>query len=197
MDGGLLYLTGFSPFVDVDENPSGLLAERLAGRALGGLTVHGRVLPVTFDGVGPAYAEGLAEMPVPPAALLSLGVHRGASFRLESRARPELSSAKVDNAGRRAAEVAPLGPTELSTGLDLEALAVALEGGGAGQVLRSDDAGGFVCERCYWEVLSSAARLGVPGLFLHVPPIAAVPVTAQLPVVEALIAELARQALGQ
>ena len=63
MATGLLFLTGFGPFVDVEENPSGLLVERLDGRALGGLAVHGRVLPVTFDGVGPAYAEGLAELP--------------------------------------------------------------------------------------------------------------------------------------
>lgn len=189
-----LFLTGFEPFLDVATNPSGELARALDGRCIGRWTVKGVVLPVAFERVGAAYRAALAELEVAPVALLSLGVQRGSSFRLEQRARPKLSSAKTDNDGRRASDLAPLGDVELRTDLDFDALEGALVRGGAREVLRSDDAGGFVCERCYWEVLSAAARLEVPGLFLHVPPVEDLDVLEQLPVVEALIEELLRQA---
>jgi pyroglutamyl-peptidase len=193
-----LFLTGFEPFLEVTTNPSGELARALNGRDVAGARVQGVVLPVAFDRVGASYRAALARIDGPsPAALLSLGVHRGSAFRLEGRARPELTSGKVDNDGRRAADLAPLGDADLHTGVDLEALAGALDRGGAEEVTLSDDAGGFVCERCYWEVLSSAARLAVPGLFLHVPPAEVMPVANQMPVVEALIEEFLRQASSQ
>jgi pyroglutamyl-peptidase len=191
-------LTGFEPFLDVRLNPSGELARRLHGRSLAGARIHGAVLPVAFGRVGAAYAAALEALgPDPPLALLSLGVHGGSGFKLEERARPVLSSTKLDNDGRRAEALTPLGERELRSGLDFGALGAALERGGARGVARSRDAGGFVCERCYWEVLSSAQRLSVPGLFLHVPPVEEATVEEQLPVVEALIVELLRQAATQ
>lgn len=192
-----LLLTGFGPFLDVGTNPSGELASALNGREVGGLKVSSIELPVYFDGVAPTYAKALEELaPDVPVALLSMGLHRGAYFRLEERARPNLDSIKPDSKGKFAEQLTPLGARELKTSFDLEKLSVALREGGAGEVRISDNAGGYVCERTYYEVLTQAERLGVPGLFLHVPPIECVSVADQLGPVQSLIAEMNQQALG-
>ena len=75
----------------------------------------------------------------------------------------------------------------LATELPLENLADALREAGAEDVRISEDAGGYVCERTYYLVLQRAKDAGVPGLFLHVPPVASAGVSAQRPIVEALL----------
>jgi pyrrolidone-carboxylate peptidase len=191
----VLLVTGFGPFLEVLENPSGLLARSLDGALVAGARVRGVELSVAFERIAPEYAAALAGLaPLRPLALVSLGVHREGWFRLEERARPELASDRPDNDGRPAAALGRLGEHELRTGLDLEALGEALRRGGAAEVRRSDDAGGYVCERTYYEVLERAGELGVPGLFLHVPPVEFVPAEDQRAPVEALLAEVVRQA---
>jgi len=193
-----ILLTGFGPFLDVELNPSGELASALDGRELAGARVRSTILPVTFGGVGPALDAALESLfDVPPAALLSMGVQREAWFRVERRARPELGSNQLDGDGLRGAEVGPLGEREFVTGLELEPLVEALRRGGAGEAGISDDAGGYVCECTYHALLERAERLGVPALFLHVPPVQAVPVEQQLSPVSALIEELVRQTAAQ
>lgn len=195
MEAPYLFLTGFRPFLDVTLNPSGELARALDGTFIDGVELSGVVLPVDFEEVAPAYRAALAARgDQRPLALLSLGVQREGWFRLEQRARPKLVSTKPDTGGRSAADLAPLGDAELHTELDLDALAAALERGGAQEVGISNDAGGYVCERTYYEVLERAAELGVPGLFLHVPPVELVPLAEQRGPLEALLLELVRQA---
>jgi pyroglutamyl-peptidase len=196
--GPLVVVTGFGPFPGVEVNPSGAVALALAGLgpdALGGARVRARVLPVSVARAGDAVDALLAELddtePVPPAALLSLGVQREPRFRLELRARARLTSERPDADGQAVAGTRLEGEEERRTTLDLEELAGVLEAAGAGDVHRSDDAGGYVCERVYHHVLGRAAELGVRGLFLHVPPEDAVPAERQVPVVAALVAALA------
>ena len=190
-----LLVTGFGPFLQVSENPSGLVARALDGELLDGIEVRGVELSVAFERIAPEYAAALAGLaPRTPLALVSLGVHREGWFRLEERARPELASDRLDNDGRPAAAMGRLGEGELHTGLDLDALSGALLAGGAGEVRRSDDAGGYVCERTYYEVLERAGELGIPGLFLHVPPVEFVPAVEQRGPVLALLREVLRQA---
>ena len=59
---------------------------------------------------------------------------------------------------------------------------------GAARVEVSDDAGGYVCERAYYELLETGRRLERPALFLHVPPAGEIPPAAQAPIVRALVA---------
>lgn len=197
MSDSCLLVTGFGPFLEVRENPSGRLALQLDGERIAGVPVRGVELSVAFDRIGPEYGAALASLaPLQPLALVSLGVHREGWFRLEERARPELASDRPDNDGRSASSLGALGDEELRTGLDLAALEAALRAGGAAEVGRSDDAGGYVCERTYYEVLERARAFSVPGLFLHVPPLEAVPLESQRGPVEALLAEVVRQALA-
>ena len=122
---------------------------------------------------------------------MCLGVQRSPWFRLERVALAELRSAKHDNDGVRAAGVRLAGEPRLETGLDLDALARALVAGGAADVRVSDDAGGFVCERVYHHALTRARERGIPAVFLHVPPLAAVGLEAQTRAVAALLAAVA------
>lgn len=188
-----LLVTGFGAFEGVEENPSGALARALDADE----GVVGVELPVTFRGSAEAWDSALAALPRPPAALLSLGVHPGPSLRLEHRAGPDLSADRPDTSGETGAALSGAmggGGGDLFTSLDLDALAEALRAGGwAGEIERSTDAGRYVCERIYRHVLVRGAELGVPGLFLHVPPLATASVEEQLGPVRALVGALRAQ----
>ncbi|MDG1051032.1 MAG: hypothetical protein P8M11_12155 [Planctomycetota bacterium] len=191
-----LLLTGFEPFLDVQLNPSGEVAQRLDGATLGassgrGLVVSSRVLPVAF---GPAPLEleaALSALGGEVAAVVSLGVHRGSAFRLEGRARATFESDQLDNDGQRGAGVQLDGPAERRTTLDLSRCERWLLDAGAAEVTRSEDAGGYLCERIYRAGLDAGARLGLPALFLHVPPVELVGVEAQVRVVRGFLEALA------
>ncbi len=183
MSPPLVLLTGFGPFVDVDLNPSGEVVRSLVAEPPDGVELAGGVLPVSVERVPAAYDALLEAAPRAPDVLLALGVHPGPEFRLERRARVELTSAKLDNDGRAVAGIRLEGEPERATTLELERLESALREAGAKTTRISDDAGGFVCERTYHHVLGCAHELGVPGLFLHVPPAAEMGVEEQRGVV--------------
>lgn len=194
MEPALLLVTGFGAFEAVEDNPSGALARALASDP----GVFGVQLPVTFQGSGEAWDDALASLePRRPAALLSMGVHPGSSFRLESRAGTELLRDRPDTTGETGAALcgAMGGPEgDLFTGLELAPLEEALRSGGwTAAIELSSDAGGYVCERIYRHVLVRGAELGVPGLFLHVPPLAVANLEEQLGPVRALVAALRAQ----
>ena len=192
-DSALVLVTGFGPFFQVDRNPSGELARLLEACPPDGFEVIGTELPVTFEGAGTALRDFVAShRDRSPAFLLSLGVQRTPAFRLERNARARLDSQKPDNEGRRASGVAVLGERDLSTTFDLEALAPCLQADELEPVLLSEDAGGFVCERTYYELLVLSEELGVPALFLHVPPWDAMAPERQVVHVRALLSEMQR-----
>ena len=165
-----LLMTGFGPFGDVSRNPSGWIAEQLALASPEGVQVISQVLPVTFEDA-PAVLERFVKQHEHPApmALLSLGVHPGPSFRLESRARPQPTSKSVDNAGITCFQGNPtsIQLKERTPSFDVADLHTALD---LGDVSISTDAGGYVCDWVYQHLLAHGERLGVPALFLHVPP---------------------------
>ncbi len=190
----LLLVTGFGAFENVERNPSGEIADALAKDPPAGVEIHSTILPVTFRGCGAAADRALAALaPRVPDVLLSLGVHSGSTFRLERRARARPKPGRQDNDGETADTLGLADGPELESSLDPEPLAEALRAAGAAEVVVSSDAGGYVCERIYHHMLDAGARLGIPALFLHVPPITAVEVPEQVRVVRALVGELARR----
>ncbi|HKX45494.1 MAG TPA: pyrrolidone-carboxylate peptidase, partial [Planctomycetota bacterium] len=58
----LALVTGFGPFLDVDDNPSGAVARALDGARVGPFEVVGRELPVLFDAAPRAVDAALAEL---------------------------------------------------------------------------------------------------------------------------------------
>ena len=187
MPSPLIVVTGFGPFPGTVRNPSREVALALERRPPAGTRVLARELPVTFAGA-PAAIDALVDgLPERPVLLLGLGVQPEPTFRLERRARGRLCGARVDGDGRTADEVGVDAGGDLECGLELEPLAEALRGAGARDVLVSSDAGGYVCERTYHRLLAAGVELGVPALFLHVPPVAAMDPAEQERIVRAML----------
>ncbi len=187
MAAPFLLVTGFGAFETVVDNPSGSLAETLDLRP----DVVGTRLPVTYGGVGAELDRVLAGLAHPPAAILAMGVHRGAGFRLEAQAGAESPSARPDTEGKPS----PAGPRALQgSGVDLQGCVRACESQTNRQVFVSQSAGGYVCDFVYGLALERARGLGIEALFLHVPPLDAVSLSEQEPVVGALVDELLAQA---
>ncbi len=193
-----LLLTGFEPFLDVPLNPSGEVARQLDGACLedsrgGDLAVHGRVLPVAFERAPGELEAALDGLGQGVAAVVSLGVHRGPAFRLEQRAGAVFQSGQPDNDGQVGGGVPLEGPAERHTSLDLDRCELWLRAAGAEEVSRSDDAGGYLCERIYRAGLDAASTRGFSALFLHVPPVEHLRVEAQVDVVRGFLAAFARE----
>jgi len=188
----LVLVTGFGPFLDVQENPSGALAEALEAAPPEGIRIRHRVLPVTFEGVPRALAEFLAAPEhVRPTLLLGLGVHRGASFRFEQNARAEPTSDKPDTSGTIGLGMSAGKPR--ATSVDVFALARELSDRSQElgfELQLSSDAGGYVCDWTYQHLLRLGEHLRVPALFLHVPSAEAHPVDQQLPFVREVVERL-------
>lgn len=145
-----LLVTGFGPFDDVVFNPSGAIARALGESPPIGWQVTDALLPVTFDGAPLSIDAALSAMITKPTLMLGLGVHRGRSFRLERRTRLERD--------------------ERLTEIDLRDQALALSAAGAGAVMISNDAGRYVCERAFHQLLLRGGEINTHALFLHVPP---------------------------
>ncbi|MFT7679847.1 MAG: pyroglutamyl-peptidase [Planctomycetota bacterium] len=178
-----LLVTGFGAFEAVETNPSGAIASSLDARP----DVLGLEIPVSFTRGPAAMDQALASLPAPPAGILSIGVHPGPEFRLERRARSGLSSERPDNDGDLGSSLGWSG-ADLATTLDLEAMLKVLHGPAAQPSARlSDDAGRYVCECIYRHALTRGNELGIPALFLHVPPLESLALASQRSVVEALV----------
>lgn len=192
-----LLLTGFEPFLDVTINPSGEVAQRLHGRVIdragGPVEVVGTVLPVSFDRAPGAVSGAVADLGSAPLAIVSLGVHRGPEFRLESMAGTRYESAKADNDGVLGAAIQLAGPERLETPFDLARCESWLEAAGAGSTMISENAGGYLCERVFRAGLEIP---DAPALFLHVPPHEVMGVEAQSEVVFGFLGRLVEELAG-
>jgi pyroglutamyl-peptidase len=200
----LVLVTGFGPFPGRAHNPSGEVAEALAGESGGGwggdsggesrgmVEVEASVLPTSFRRAPPAFDALLEGVGRPPRLLLALGVHRRSGFRIERRARGLLANAlRPDVDGQSAAEATTEG-SDLVCGLDLEALASEVGEGTEERFWVSDEAGGYVCEWIYHHLLEHARERGIPGLFVHVPPVHFTPVPRQVELLRLVV----QRALG-
>jgi pyroglutamyl-peptidase len=151
----VILITGFGPFLDVQDNPSARLARALHGRHLAGHAVEARVLPVTYDAVMRQVPELAAQLS--PVAIFGFGVAR-------RRPRPEVEERAVPLATRPDIEghlpTPPPGPGARGPTLDPRRLAAHL---GAGL---SRDAGTYVCNAWLYYV---PAAVTCPAAFVHIP----------------------------
>ena len=192
VERALVFVSGFGPFEDVASNPSARLARALAEDAPEGVRVVGAELPVSFERAPAEFDRALAGLDRVPTAVLALGVHRGAGFRLERRA-GRASPGRPDADGVDGASLAAPRAPERSTDVDVERVAALLRGQGF-EAYVSDDAGGYVCERLYRHALDRRADDGPPVLFVHVPHERWLPLVRQHAALARVVAELARQA---
>ena len=164
-----LLLTGFGPFLHVTENPSWEAIRDLDGQVVGSLAVRTARLDVTYGDAPRQLQEAIDR--VRPDLVLCLGVAPGAALRLESTARNRDTQRAPDAAGvvRFDLPIRDGGPATLPTRLPLARLRAALAAGGF-EVADSDDAGGYLCNHVFYEVLTRRPE-GVAG-FVHVPTLA-------------------------
>lgn len=165
----LIVITGFGPFEEVGDNPSGDVALALAAAPPEGTEVLAGILATSFRRAPEAFDDLLAGADRPPDLLLGLGVHREAGFRVERRGRGGLTGTeRRDVDGGTAAEAAVAGPA-LVTGIDLEALVAEVDREFDERIRVSEEAGGYVCEHLYRHLLEVGRERGIPALFVHVP----------------------------
>lgn len=188
----MVLVTGFGPFEEVTRNPSWELARSLEDLLPDGCFVRALELPVSFEGAPEELARVLKVEPID--MLVGLGVQKEDTYRLERRARGSLQGDRIDNEGRSASAVGVEAGQDLETTVDLEAVAAAMrEASGEYEVVISEDAGGYVCERTYHALLDWGRKLRVPAVFLHVPPEETIPADGQGPVVRTMVQALVAQ----
>jgi pyroglutamyl-peptidase len=152
-------VTGFGPFLDVDNNPSGLLARQVDGRRVGPWRVVGLELPVST-----ARAPALTLMAAHEhgaAAIVGLGLaQRRDRVCVEAMAWPDLDPSLRDIDGVAGARLP--GPASIEARFPCATVAVPLA------AVVSRDPGRYVCDA--W--LYTVCRDGPPGVavgFVHIP----------------------------
>ncbi len=160
-------VTGFGPFLGVADNASARVAERLEGRTIAGVSVVGRVLPVSFARA-PLALRGYLNV-LRPRCVIATGVARGAEARLERHARNVAGDTcpDVDGVCGGGGLLAHDGPAARLTPLPLATWAAALSTP-ALPVRTSDDAGDYVCNAVYYALLGAIGRQ-TAGAFVHLP----------------------------
>ena len=186
----VVLVTGFEPFGAIALNPSEAIARALNGRRIAGARIVGRVLPVALARINDAVRAALRD--TRPDLVLALGVARAThAIRIESRAMNRADFEIADNDGTQVAGALldPAGPASRSTRLPLKRLARAIGRARIG-VRHSTDAGAYLCNAGYFALLGTPT----PCVFLHLPPVSAMPLRAQRRAVEAVLEELVNSA---
>jgi pyroglutamyl-peptidase len=167
-------LTGFGPFPGVPENPSGWLAETLAGQgSASDCDLHVEVLPTEWETVAALAPRLHADLQ--PHVMIHFGVDAKAKgLRLE-RSAHNRAAPRADACGARpgARAIAPDGAMRLDTALPVTTLAAHLRASGhAANASRS--CGRYLCNFLYYRSLHWAQAQVARGqaghaLFVHVP----------------------------
>lgn len=160
-----ILVTGFDRFGDYEDNPSGRLAELLHRRD----DTIGVVLPTVFAESTRLMLD-LIDRHQPVAVVMFGLANRRPGFHLEEVAHAHASSDSPDNAGHRAPVRSDDHPAALPTTLPLAEIDAALTAAEL-PVHRSQDAGGYVCNNLFYEVmhrLSCDPGADTPAGFIHV-----------------------------
>jgi pyroglutamyl-peptidase len=178
----VLLVTGFGPFENYPENPSGLIAQAVDGQTLWGTRVVGRQIEVTWRNAWPTIRAAVEE--VVPTALVCLGVCPDPFFRLELIAK-NAAPAATDAIGERPPpdpwmRIVPDGPPAYWTTLPVEWLSERMEQRRS-QLAASDaeqhyahthlwpDAGAYLCNHVFFQSMHFLDGVVPHRGFIHVP----------------------------
>jgi pyroglutamyl-peptidase len=160
-------LTGFDRFSAYEDNPSGMLMRRLAER-------HGLAafeIPTSFERSIATTAQ-LIERHQPSAVLLFGLANRAPGFYLEEIAQRDLDPTLRDNDDAAPPTKSDTRPESLPSTLPLPLLESALTDAGL-PAFRSDDAGSYVCNHLFYEVVELLQRTDstTTAGFIHISPL--------------------------
>lgn len=179
-----LLLTGFRPFGGLRVNPSWEAIRHLGGARRGAVELHVAELPVSYRDAPRELCEHAGR--VRPAAIVLLGVATERTCVSLERTARNLSGAAMDEDGlARPGPIEPGASPSLPSALPLAEIHTAL-GRERLPVDWSDDAGGYLCNRVFWE---ARRHLAPPSGFVHLPPLEALALDLQRRVVEVVITE--------
>ena len=163
----VLLLTGFEPFGGAKVNASWETVKTFQSQELHGYRVETLLLPVVYDEMDKPLQEALAKHK--PALVISFGVGTKV-IQVETIARNSYHPLKpLDNKAKPPPrnEIIPGGSVEIKTALPADAIVAALKTAPIG-AKTSTDAGGYLCNECFYRLMSSKAGPSVRG-FIHVP----------------------------
>jgi len=168
-----LLVTGFGPFMNVTENPSGLIAQSLG--------IDHVMLPVSYQAVDEWLAADPAQF---HQTILMLGVCQSPFFRMELFAHNELRGTPDVNGRTPLGSITEGGPRILGATLWDEKLMHSR----TANVRTSTDPGRYLCNYIAYKTIERYPdkRVG----FLHVPPLEAMPLDQQINVVQRVIRKI-------
>lgn len=166
-------VTGFEPFGGAAINPSGMAAQALHGRLVGGHRIIGAHLPTAFG----QSLERLRELlhRHRPALVVCTGQAAGRTALSLERVAININDARIaDNAGAQPVDtpVVPGGPAAYFTTLPIKAMLASLIGDGINAEV-SQTAGTFVCNHVFYALMHELATRHdlrhARGGLIHVP----------------------------
>jgi pyroglutamyl-peptidase len=167
-------VTGFEVFGEHEVNPSQLIAEEL----------DGVVLPVSYERAADALLAAIDERGPDLVVCFGLANDRTAiSVERWAHNLDEATTVDNDGAAGSGSEIDPAGPLALASTLPVDAIVAALTAEEIPAEV-SRDAGGYLCNHVFYRLRRSGAR----GGFVHVPPLDAVPLEAQLRAARTIVA---------
>jgi pyroglutamyl-peptidase len=168
----IILVTGFGPFPGAPFNPTGPLVQRLARlRRPADAKVVPHVFPTGYTAVDRELPKLLAKHK--PDALLMFGLApRAKTMRIETRARNAVALLPDAGGAIRSMKIAPGGPSVRAMPAPVALLLAAARAAHV-PVIRSHDAGRYLCNYLCWRAAEAATRKTGPHLaaFVHVPTI--------------------------
>jgi pyroglutamyl-peptidase len=166
-DKPVLLLTGFEPFANFKINPSWEIAKSFEGKEIAGYTIKTALLPVVYDEMDQPLRDAIEK--TKPAIVISMGVGTKV-VQIETIARNGYHPQRPrDNKSKPPprSEIVPDAAKQIPTALPADAILKALQAEHIGATL-SADAGGYLCNECFYRLMRSEANFGARG-FIHVP----------------------------
>jgi pyroglutamyl-peptidase len=164
-----ILVTGFGPFGEHTENPSGLLASALDGREVAGEPVAGAVLPVSTAEAPAMLDQAIAA--AAPDVLLVLGLAAGRNAAAVERAAINVRDFPIPDADGLQVIDEPVlddGPAAYLTGLPVKAILAAWQDEGLPGYV-SNTAGTYLCNQVFYLAAHRGAAAGFRAGLLHLP----------------------------
>lgn len=174
-------LTGFEPFGGDPINPSWEVARALDGQRIGAAAIEAVRLPTAFAQAPATLQAAIAR--TRPALVIALGLAGNRSAISVERVAINLIDARIaDNTGAQPIDqpvIAGAPPAHFSS-LPVKAIVARLRAEAVPAEL-SFSAGSFVCNQVFYALMQAAAgHAGLRGGFIHVPPLAVLPLAEQV-----------------
>lgn len=182
-------LTGFEPFGGEATNPSWEVAQRLDGERIADAQVTALQLPCVFGRSVDVLLDATRRDPWD--LVLSLGLASNRTELSVERVAINVDDARIpDNAGAQPVDTPVLrgAPAAYFSSLPIKRLVTTLRGAGLPAAV-SQTAGTYVCNHVFYGLMHWASALPAPPRagFVHVPPLAVLPLEAQLQAVRLLV----------